>query len=148
MGKGGYLGGSTILYFKPTKKNIQQNHDPLETKLIECKVCGGKFPRIDYFYHLEKEHNLKGCISCGFPYKFTGNYSHKCEKCGKYILLKIRNKTHVKNKQKKRSAKRVKSTPQKRQIISKQKTKKAPSFGTSIGDVLKEALSKKIKITK
>jgi hypothetical protein len=47
-------------------------------------------------------HGLKGCISCGYPYKYDGGESHTCERCGKFVRLKCCEK----NKKTKRSAKK------------------------------------------
>ena len=61
MGKGGYLGGSTILHIKQTKNDNYAEENIYSNKKYPCKICGLSFEENTYFDHLEKKHNLHGC---------------------------------------------------------------------------------------
>jgi hypothetical protein len=78
MGKGGYLGGSTILYINDKKSSDVDDLDQM-SRLFTCKICDNIFSYIEYFEHLSAVHGLKCCISCGNTYKYDGGESHTCE---------------------------------------------------------------------
>ncbi len=138
MGNGGYNGGSTILILKPSELDLNDNYDPVETQVFKCSKCGKKFHRILYFEYLEKEHHLKGCIICGYPYEWKNKSSHTCQKCGQFIKIRF-GKTSRRKKVKK---KKVEKRPD---VISKPMVKKDDAFGVLIGQLLEEAMKEKKK---
>ena len=98
MGKGGYLGGSTILHIKQTKNDNYAEENIYSNKKYPCKICGLSFEENTYFDHLEKKHNLHGCYKCGEPYRLENEKVHLCKKCGNRILIQLSRTTKIKEK--------------------------------------------------
>lgn len=88
MGKGGYLGGSTILYLQKKREDNLDNSEYKWDGCYKCEICQESFSYTTYFNHLRVMHKMKGCIYCGHPYKYDGGLGHTCERCGRFIRLK------------------------------------------------------------
>ena len=139
MGKGGYLGGSTILHIKQTKNDNYAEENIYSNKKYPCKICGLSFEENTYFDHLEKKHNLHGCYKCGEPYRLENEKVHLCKKCGNRILIQLSRTTKIKEKYSFRSI--SKKVIQEKNI----KQKKEVNFKISLGEILQKAINKKIK---
>lgn len=157
MGKGGYHGGSTIVTLRPSNKETFYDVDPNENKQFTCEVCLSIFSGSQYFNHLSVKHGLHGCLSCGKSYKTSGERIHICVKCGKKIILRIGKKSEKDNipakRKQQQNLKKLKTIKQINNIdrarilnpkIDDDRKKKNKTFGTSLADLLEEALRKKL----
>jgi len=159
MSKGGYLGGSTILYINSKCSSKIEHIATIPEKLFQCEICKLKFSYVEFFNHLKDKHSLKGCISCGYTYKDIGEDTHICEKCGKFIRLKQlakqkkSKKSHeLKNKDIsniiRSKSKTISNNNTTNNTIIERKAKKTDNhreenFGLSIKDLILQALAKK-----
>jgi predicted RNA-binding Zn-ribbon protein involved in translation (DUF1610 family) len=150
MSKGGYLGGSTILYINSKFSSEIENHEIFPEIFFQCEICKLRFSYTRYFEHLKIEHSLKGCIACGCPYEDTGEEKHTCPKCGKFIRLKNfknkNNKKHLKQKNvSNKSLDKSKVSKKNKNDIKIDITikKKKDTFGLSIKDLIMRALAEK-----
>jgi hypothetical protein len=156
MSKGGYLGGSTILYISSKCSSEIEYIGNSPEIFFQCEICKLKFSYIKYFEHLKNEHNLKGCITCGHPYKDTGEEKHICGKCGKFIRLKkLKKQKNIPNLKKKeilnknfdksKVLKKNENINDTKIDINLKKTKKESNntFGLSIKDLIIKALAEK-----
>lgn len=160
MGKGGYNGGSTILYFGQHK--IDNCNDQFsQQKIFKCPICLVELEYESYFRHLKIDHGVKGCISCGMPYADCMEKIHTCTNCGKLILLnthnykkKIDQNQHLHQTTKHHDSCKIihkpkhhvnTSNPKDSHITHQEKqiknlTNKNASFGVSLGELLNRAL--------
>ncbi|MBE1427401.1 DNA-directed RNA polymerase subunit RPC12/RpoP [Desulfomicrobium macestii] len=152
MSKGGYIGGSTILYISSKCSSEIEYIGNSPEFFFHCEICKLKFSYIKYFEHLKNEHNLKGCIACGHPYEDTGEEKHICQKCGKFIRLKkLKKQKNIQNLKKKVVSNKnldksevLKKNDTKIDINLKNTNKKANNtFGLSIKDLIMRAMAEK-----
>ncbi|WP_153306928.1 hypothetical protein [Desulfonatronum thioautotrophicum] len=152
MGKGGYIGGSTIIVLRSSQKESAYEINPFEHNKFVCEICKIKLIRMEYFTHLKIVHGLSGCSSCGKPYAKKDKNTHICKKCGKKIILKLSSSKKQTQIEKQKSTlkknichKKIIQTKKEKNVVSNPKpiTNKKKKFGISLGDVLLEAIKKK-----